>query len=162
MFLPIGDDVDNRNLPVVGIFLILANVLVCAWEARIAFDDQSGRAIEAFFMTWGLVPANLPKGHVTGVLTHMFVHAGLMHLDIKRPGLDRAIADLLTRMDLWDHVGYCNGDNGGVILRDWDDDQVGVGGVQRRVNDGNAWDFVRGMHVGLEFLCAPPALGTLS
>jgi membrane associated rhomboid family serine protease len=80
MFLPIGDDVDNRNLPVVGIFLILANVLVCAWEARIAFDDQSGRAIEAFFMTWGLVPADLPKGHVTGVLTHMFVHAGLMHL----------------------------------------------------------------------------------
>ncbi len=45
-------------------------------------------------------------------------YAGLMHLDIKRPGLDRAIADLLTRMDLWDHVGYCNSDNGGTILRD--------------------------------------------
>src|SRR6185295_16062276 len=27
-------------------------------------------------------------------------HAGLMHLDIKRPGLDAAIADLLTRMDV--------------------------------------------------------------
>jgi hypothetical protein len=45
-------------------------------------------------------------------------HAGLMHLDIKRPGLDRDIADLLTRMGLWDQVGYCNTDNGGVILRD--------------------------------------------
>src|SRR5262245_36564491 len=31
-------------------------------------------------------------------------HAGLMHLDIKRAGLDTEIADLLTRMDVWDHV----------------------------------------------------------
>jgi glycerophosphoryl diester phosphodiesterase len=31
-------------------------------------------------------------------------YAGLMHLDIKRPGLDAAVAELLTRMDLWDHV----------------------------------------------------------
>jgi hypothetical protein len=45
-------------------------------------------------------------------------HAGLMHLDIKRPGLDEAIAALLTKMDLWDHVGYCNTDHGGVILKD--------------------------------------------
>jgi hypothetical protein len=45
-------------------------------------------------------------------------HAGLMHLDIKREGLDRAIADLLTRMDMWDQVGYCNTETGGVILRD--------------------------------------------
>jgi glycerophosphoryl diester phosphodiesterase len=45
-------------------------------------------------------------------------HAGLMHLDVKRPGLDRAIADLLTRMDLWDHVAHCNAENAGVILRD--------------------------------------------
>jgi hypothetical protein len=45
-------------------------------------------------------------------------HAGLMHLDIKRDGLDRAIAELLTRMDMWDHVGYCNTETGGVILRD--------------------------------------------
>ncbi len=45
-------------------------------------------------------------------------HAGLMHLDIKRTGLDVAIADLLTRMDMWDHVAYCNAETGGVILRD--------------------------------------------
>jgi hypothetical protein len=45
-------------------------------------------------------------------------YGGLMHLDIKRPGLDRAIAELLTRMDMWDHVAYCNTENGGVILRD--------------------------------------------
>src|SRR5207302_6685680 len=45
-------------------------------------------------------------------------YAGLMHLDIKRDGLDKAIAELPTRMDLWDQVGYCNTENGGVILRD--------------------------------------------
>jgi hypothetical protein len=45
-------------------------------------------------------------------------YGGLMHLDIKRPGLDKAIAELLTRMDLWDHVAYCNPETGGVILRD--------------------------------------------
>jgi hypothetical protein len=45
-------------------------------------------------------------------------YAGLVHLDVKRPGLDRAIADLLTRTDMWDHVGYCNADHGGVILTD--------------------------------------------
>src|SRR5262249_36232897 len=45
-------------------------------------------------------------------------YAGLMHLDIKRDGLDRAIADLLTRTDAWDHVAHCNTETGGVILRD--------------------------------------------
>jgi hypothetical protein len=45
-------------------------------------------------------------------------YAGLMHLDIKVYGIDRAIAELLTRMDLWDQVAYCNEETGGVILRD--------------------------------------------
>jgi hypothetical protein len=44
-------------------------------------------------------------------------HAGLMHLDIKVPGIDRAIAGLLSRMDLWDHVAYCN-DHADAIVRD--------------------------------------------
>jgi hypothetical protein len=45
-------------------------------------------------------------------------HAGLMHLDIKRAALDKLIAELLTHMDMWDHVAYCNTETGGVILRD--------------------------------------------
>jgi glycerophosphoryl diester phosphodiesterase len=45
-------------------------------------------------------------------------YGGLIHLDIKRPGLDKAIAELLTRMDLWDHVAFCNDDNAGVLLHD--------------------------------------------
>ncbi|HZL89555.1 MAG TPA: glycerophosphodiester phosphodiesterase family protein [Pirellulaceae bacterium] len=45
-------------------------------------------------------------------------YAGLMHLDIKRPNLDRSIAKLLDRFDLWDHVAYCNLDHGGSLLKD--------------------------------------------
>ncbi len=45
-------------------------------------------------------------------------YAGLMHLDIKRPGQDVAIAELLTKMDMWDHVAFANSDTGGVILKD--------------------------------------------
>jgi hypothetical protein len=45
-------------------------------------------------------------------------HAGFIHLDIKRPGLDQEIADLVTRMDMWDHVAYCNDENAGAIVSD--------------------------------------------
>jgi hypothetical protein len=45
-------------------------------------------------------------------------HAGLMFLDIKVKGIDRAVSDLLTKMDLWDHVIACNNETGGVILKD--------------------------------------------
>ncbi len=31
-------------------------------------------------------------------------HAGLMHLDVKRPGLVKPISRLLDRMDMWNHV----------------------------------------------------------
>lgn len=45
-------------------------------------------------------------------------YSGLMHLDIKQPGLDEDVADLLDQMDMWDHVVFCNVETGGVILRD--------------------------------------------
>jgi hypothetical protein len=45
-------------------------------------------------------------------------YGGLLHLDIKLPGLDQAVADLLTRMDVWDHVAYCNRENADVIVYD--------------------------------------------
>src|SRR5437763_1758210 len=45
-------------------------------------------------------------------------HAGLMYLDIKVQGIDKAVSDLLTKMDLWNHVIACNNETGGVILKD--------------------------------------------
>ncbi len=43
--------------------------------------------------------------------------AGLMHLDVKRPDLEPAIAALLDRMDLWDHVVAVNHDTAPGILK---------------------------------------------
>jgi hypothetical protein len=45
-------------------------------------------------------------------------HAGLLHLDIKRPGLEQPIIDLLTRLEMWDHVVAVNGENGPAIIKD--------------------------------------------
>ncbi len=44
-------------------------------------------------------------------------YGGLMHLDIKRPGLEKPILDLIERMDMWDHVAHCNDENGESIVR---------------------------------------------
>jgi hypothetical protein len=43
-------------------------------------------------------------------------YAGLMHLDVKRQGLDQTIIELIERMDLWDHVAYCNHETCPAIL----------------------------------------------
>ncbi len=45
-------------------------------------------------------------------------YGALIHLDIKRPNLDRAISELLDRFDMWDAIAYCNAETGGVILKD--------------------------------------------
>lgn len=42
-------------------------------------------------------------------------HAGLLHLDIKEPAQDKAIADLLDELDMWDHVAFCNDANAGIL-----------------------------------------------
>jgi hypothetical protein len=42
---------------------------------------------------------------------------GLLHLDVKKPGLETAIARLLDRLDMWDHVAYCNDYNSTTLLR---------------------------------------------
>jgi hypothetical protein len=45
-------------------------------------------------------------------------HAGLMHLDIKRPGLDRKLAQMLDQFDLWEHVISAPSESGAAIVRD--------------------------------------------
>jgi glycerophosphoryl diester phosphodiesterase len=44
--------------------------------------------------------------------------SGLMHLDVKRPGLEPAIARLLDRLDLWDHIMAVNSENAPALLKD--------------------------------------------
>jgi hypothetical protein len=42
-------------------------------------------------------------------------YGGLLHLDIKEPGLDKAIAALLDELDMWDHVAFSNDANAGIL-----------------------------------------------
>lgn len=44
--------------------------------------------------------------------------AGLLHLDIKEPRLEQEIAALLDKLDMWDHVAYCNAANGPLLIED--------------------------------------------
>src|SRR5207302_9129175 len=88
-------------------------------EAYGDVSDWSWHALQQFrFRDPGRFGAQCRIPTLVEVLDLHRKHAGLMHLDIKRDSLDKLIADLLTRMDMWDHVGYCNMETGGVILRD--------------------------------------------
>ena len=69
--IPLRDIIPSRTTPVVTIALITINVLVFLYELSL------GRAVDAFTLYWGLVPAAF--SWVT-VLTSMFLHGGLMHV----------------------------------------------------------------------------------
>lgn len=82
MFIPLGDDVQNRNLPLVGTFLLMSNLLVFAYEYRLFMDAAETRsdvAVHRFVMDWGLVPELLEEGEIHGLFTYMFLHGDLMH-----------------------------------------------------------------------------------
>jgi membrane associated rhomboid family serine protease len=83
MFIPTGDDVIKRTLPIVTILLVMANVAVyMAQVQHIKAHGLEGNRIglERFIGHWGLVPAKLADGELTGLLTHMFLHGGPLHL----------------------------------------------------------------------------------
>ena len=82
MFLPLGDDVDKRSIPMIGTLLIMANVLVFAYEYRLVSESTGSRPEELiqFVRDWGLVPLDVQYGNYQGFVTYMFLHGGLMHL----------------------------------------------------------------------------------
>jgi len=69
--IPLRDIIPSRTTPVVTITLIGINVLVFLYELSL------GRAVDAFTLYWGLVPAAF--SWVT-VVTSMFLHGGFMHV----------------------------------------------------------------------------------
>ena len=69
--IPLRDIIPSRTTPVVTIALIAINVLVFLYELSL------GRAVDAFTLYWGLVPAAF--SWVT-VLTSMFLHGGFLHV----------------------------------------------------------------------------------
>ncbi len=82
MFIPIGDDIQRRTIPAVPSVLVVANVLVFAYQSRLFMEagDEMMEVCHQFMCTWGLVPSDLAEGRVMGLLSHMFVHGDFMHL----------------------------------------------------------------------------------
>ncbi|MBN2906895.1 MAG: rhomboid family intramembrane serine protease [Rhodobacteraceae bacterium] len=75
---PLRDHNPSARTPYVTYALIAANVIVflAYWPL---FSDP--RAVQAFFMTWALVPAEISNGsQMHGLLTSMFLHGGPIHL----------------------------------------------------------------------------------
>src|SRR5438093_3992888 len=69
--IPLRDIIPSRTTPVVTIALIAINVLVFLYELSL------GRAVDAFTLYFGLVPAAF--SWVT-VFTSMFLHGGVLHV----------------------------------------------------------------------------------
>jgi membrane associated rhomboid family serine protease len=81
MFIPVGDNIERRILPVVPIVLIFVNVLVFAVELRVLNSEPRGEeAFMDFLHAWGLVPLALAEGQVVGLLSYMFLHGDFMHI----------------------------------------------------------------------------------
>src|SRR5690349_17042610 len=69
--IPLRDIVPSRTTPVVTISIIALNVLVFVYELSL------GRAVDAFTLYYGLVPAAFSW---TNVFTSMFLHGGFLHV----------------------------------------------------------------------------------
>ncbi|MFM8535298.1 MAG: rhomboid family intramembrane serine protease [Acidimicrobiia bacterium] len=70
--IPIRDVIPSRTTPGVTITLIALNVVVFLFQLLL-----SERAIDAFIVAFGVVPAQLS---ILSIFTSMFVHGGLAHL----------------------------------------------------------------------------------
>lgn len=75
---PIRDHNPSRRTPYVTYALLGANILVFLLYFPLA---SSERALSEFFVTWGMIPANVTAGSDLHTLfTSMFLHGGWMHL----------------------------------------------------------------------------------
>jgi membrane associated rhomboid family serine protease len=84
--IPIKDSVPNRSVPVATRALILVNVIVFFFELGLPHE-----ALERLVYLFGLVPARFtdpewaasvgfPIGSYWPILTHQFLHGGLLHI----------------------------------------------------------------------------------
>jgi hypothetical protein len=114
-----GNEIDIRATKDGVLVLFHDDMLDGLLEAFGDVSDYTWSELQRFaFRNPGLFAEQCRIPTLVEVLDLHRKYAGLVHLDIKRPGLDQAIAELLTRMDMWDHIAYCNAENGGVIFAD--------------------------------------------
>jgi membrane associated rhomboid family serine protease len=69
--IPLRDTIPSHRIPVVNYALIALNVSVLAYEVSLGEDA------EAFVFTYGLIPREFA---FSNLVTHMFLHGGLLHL----------------------------------------------------------------------------------
>ncbi|MFC3179373.1 rhomboid family intramembrane serine protease [Cypionkella sinensis] len=75
---PIRDHNPSGRAPYVTYALLVANIAIFVFYW---LSLQSDYALAVFYYTWGLVPAQFMQGQgYGGLLTHMFLHGGWMHL----------------------------------------------------------------------------------
>jgi membrane associated rhomboid family serine protease len=75
---PIRDHNPSARTPVVTYGLIAANIAVFLYQLA---SGQDAYAAAAFLYQWALFPAAITGGEgLHGLLTHMFLHAGFLHL----------------------------------------------------------------------------------
>ncbi len=67
---------------------------------------------------YGRATARTRPPTLAAVLALARQRAMLLHLDIKREGLDQELKQLLDAADMWDHVTAINSATGGILLKD--------------------------------------------
>ncbi|HEX8182694.1 MAG TPA: rhomboid family intramembrane serine protease [Candidatus Saccharimonadales bacterium] len=82
-FIPYGtrEDQPRQIFPVVTVLLVLINIVLFGLEAHIlATSGETG--LSNFLNTYAVIPATITGGNPLqiGLLTSMFLHAGLLHL----------------------------------------------------------------------------------
>lgn len=74
---PVGDqDVRGSSLPIVTWLFVAINVVVFVYELTL-----SPSALESFFQSYGVVPAQILEGqNLFSLLSSMFIHGGWLHI----------------------------------------------------------------------------------
>ncbi len=84
--IPIQDEIRPRNFPLINWIIIVVNLIIFIYELRLPDN-----AIEGFFSTYGIVPANYTKDKLLAnlmngnlkyffpFLSNMFLHGGFGH-----------------------------------------------------------------------------------
>ncbi|MEM8679478.1 MAG: rhomboid family intramembrane serine protease [Planctomycetota bacterium] len=81
MFLPLGDNIQHRSFPIVSCLLLIINGVVFLGQTRMLVEAAGDEQVAIEYMdNYALNPVHLADGKVLGILTHMFLHGGFMHL----------------------------------------------------------------------------------
>ncbi len=81
-FIPYGtrEKIPRRHFPIVTVLLVVANTFVFLWEMYL-LSSQGEVAFNTFIDRFAFIPTQLSQGVLPlGILTALFLHAGLLHI----------------------------------------------------------------------------------